>query len=661
MKIILIAPSYSPEVNTLYFPLGLSYVGAYAKSQGYNVDGINLNHMSDPDRYNLLRTRISDNDYDVIGIGGLTICFNEIEKLIELIRETVPNTPIVLGGGITSCEAELVMRTLKPDFMVVGEGEEIFTNLLHAIQENVTLNSVSGIWYWKHNKPIYTGKGDEIDNLDVLPLPDLDMMDIRRHLALQGDRQESYHLTRYDMGRAMPMIASRSCPFHCTFCHHAGMGSYRTINIDIVIGQIEHYIDKYGIHSFYIYDELFSADKNRLQRFCKLIMKKGISLQWFCQLRVDQLDQESLHLMKKAGCNFISLGFESGSDTVLKSMQKKITTSEIAIAVQMLREEAKIGFQANFLFGDPAETNETIEESLCFQQQNQLYFVDWSAVIPYTGTQLFDYANKRGLIKDKLKLIRSQCDISHYLYNDHVNMTSMSDKQFHSWYIKLREINDLNHRKRLTDVGGKVAKGEWQSYLTLKCPSCGYSFNTTFRYPAEAETSGNINLNSPIGMQGVNFLCPECCRKMHLLPKDIPHIKPFFTNFQRRIDAVRNSRLPVVLLPAMDRYFSVFSEDIALAGLNLVNVLDSRKFRIGNIFLGQTINSLNKENIKKHSDAIFIILPWIEYKKAEVLIIDAGVPPQMVLSWNHFFESAAKNKSEYRKSKHSTNTNIYTG
>ncbi len=637
MKILLIAPSYSPEVNTLYFPLGLAYVGAYARGQGYQVEGLNLNHFPASDRYNALRDKIKENDYNIIGIGGLTICFNEIEKLIQLVRQISAQIPIVLGGGITSCEAELVMRTLKPDFMVVGEGEIIFTNLIRSIMGAASPHTVAGIWYWKELEPIFTGQGPKVENLDSLPAPDLNMMDMRQHLALQGEQQTSYHLTRYDMGRSIPMIASRSCPFHCTFCHHAGMGKYKTVSIDIVVTQIERYIKEYGINNFYIYDELFSADQNRMLRFFQLLVEKNLDIKWFCQLRVDQLNNDLLRLMKKSGCNFISLGFESGSDIILRSMRKQITTSDIARAVRMLREE-NIGFQANFLFGDPAETKETLEESLSFQQDNELYFVDWSAVIPYAGTQIFDYAQKKGLIKDKVRFIRSQCNISRYLYKDHINMTSMNDEHFRSWYIKLREINDLNHRKRAVEVRGE-ATNNWQSRLIIECPSCDYLLKKTFRYPPEAGIDSNINLNSPIGMRGVNFLCPNCCRKMHLLPRDIPHIKPFFTDFQAKIDAVKDLRHPVVLLPAMDRYFSVFKKDISLNGLNLAAVLDSRNFILGNKFMGKTVEPLNLENIKRHINAIFIILPWIEYKKAEIFILNVGVELERLLSWNRLFES----------------------
>lgn len=641
MKILLLAPSYYPQVNASYFPLGLSYVGAYAKARGHDVDGLNLNHYPDPERYRLLRTTLAEGGYDVVGLTGLTVCFNEIERLVGHIREVDPQLPVVLGGGITSCEAELVMRTIKPDYMVVNEGEVVFINLLKAIAGEVPAAQVGGIWYWLGDVPFYTGRGPEVDDLDTLDEPDLDLMGIKRHIEIQGDAEVSYHLTRYDVGKSLPVLASRSCPFKCTFCHHAGMGKYKRHSIPRVVDQIERFVKKYDLNCVSIYDELFSANRKRVQEFCKLLLERKLNIRWFCQLRVDQLDQELLDLMKKAGCNYISYGFESGSDTVLASMRKKITAADIAHAVRMSRQ-ARIGFQANFLFGDPAETVETLQESLRFQQENQLYFNDWSAVIPYAGTQIFDYAFEKGLIKNKLEFIRAQCNISDYLYRHQLNMTQMSDADYKSWYIRLREINDLNHRKRLAIVKAAKPLGHWKTLLTLECPSCRQEIVKPFRYPLDATDDGRINRNGAVGMLGVNILCPECCRKMHLMPKQIPNVAAIFERFQRRLDRLKTAGKEVVVIPAMDRYFAVFNEDIALDGLKVRAVLDSREFTWGTEFLGCSVARLDAAALTQHRQAAFVILPWIEYTTALELLAAAGVADEAILSWNRDFDMTSE-------------------
>jgi len=482
-----------------------------------------------------------------------------------------------------------------------------------------------------------TGTGPAEKDLNLLPEPDLELMGIEKNIDLQKDSRISYHLVRYDIGRSIHVAASRSCPFQCTFCHHAGMGKYKTHDIDRVLAQIEQYVNKYDVNRISILDELFSADRERLRSFCNRLQEKKLNIKWFCQLRVDQLEQELLELMKQSGCDFISIGIESGSDIVLTSMQKKIKAIEIANAAKMLRK-ANIGFQANFLFGDPLETNETLAESLRFQQENELYFVDWSAVIPYAGTQIFDEAWEKGLIKDKVQFIRHQCDISGYLYKHQINMTQMSDTEYQDWYIRLREMNDLNHRKRLAVVTGTRSVGLWQSDLTIACPSCQHQFTTDFRYPLAAHGDGRIDLNSPVGMLGVNLLCPKCFRKMHLMPRQIPHIDTIFNRFQERLDALKTCGVRVAVLPAMDRYSAVFQADISLDGLNVTAVLDTRKFRIGKVFLGQTIQFFDKESILENREGVFLILPWVEYKNAMDTLIKAGIPNKRILSWNQSFD-----------------------
>ena len=415
------------------------------------------------------------------------------------------------------------------------------------------------------------------------------------------------------------------------------MGKYKTHDIDRVVAQIEQYAKKYDVNRISILDELFSANKKRLQSFCNRLMEKKLNIKWFCQMRVDQLDLELLELMKQSGCDFISIGIESGSDIVLTSMQKKIKAADIANAVKMLRK-ANIGFQANFLFGDPCETQETIMESLRFQQANELFFVDWSAVIPYTGTQIFDYAWEKGLIHDKVQFMRSQCDISGYLYKHQINMTKMTDAEYQDWYIRLREINDLNHRKRLAVVKQAVPAGKWQSDLTIACPACQFLINTDFCYPLATHGDSRINPDSPVAMQGVNLLCPGCFRKMHLMPRQIPHIEVFFKRFQEQVDQLRESGADVAVLPAMDRYYSVFKEDISLDGLNVAAVLDTRNFRIGKEFLGQEVKSFDKQSIQEYKDVVFLILPWVEYRKAIDILKNAGIPDEKILSWNQSFE-----------------------
>ncbi len=637
LRILLISPSYAPSRNTMYFPIGLSYVAAYIRKFGYEVVPLNMNHWDAEERYAQLDKILREERIDIVGITGITIAFNEIERIIQFVRPR-SKAQIVLGGGITSCESELVLNTLKPDYMVVSEGELIFHNLLKALETGSDPGEVRGIWYFKDGKPCSSGEGDGIGNLDDLPLPDLDLFGMEEHLAIQSEQQFSYHESHLVGSKMLPITASRSCPFRCTFCYHAGMGKYRRHSIAATVEHIKACIAKFNVRYFMIYDELFSANKQRLIEFCELV--KDLNIRWYCQLRVDQMDQTLLHRMKAAGCHYISYGFESGSDTVLESMQKKITAAQIANAVRMTRE-ARIGIQANFLFGDLVETEVTLQETLEFQQANELYFVDWSAVIPYPGTQLFDRAVQRNQIPDRELFIRSMGNVSQYLWKHMINLTDLSDVRFRDLYVELRELNDQNHRKVRTIVEGGTPIGPTRSAITFRCPTCDHQdTDASIPYPPECAQAGAPNIKGPIGVAGMNIVCPECMRKHHLVARDIPHVAQIYAEFQRSLDALKASQKAVVVLPAVDRFYGVVFEDVDLTGLNVAGVLDTREHRIGVSFLGHTTVRLDQESAAAEVGRVAIVLPWVEYDTAVATLLAAGFQREDIVCWNEYFARA---------------------
>ncbi|MBL8947585.1 MAG: cobalamin-dependent protein [Myxococcales bacterium] len=636
-KVLLVSPRYV----SAYFPIGLAYVSSYIRQFGHEVTPLNMNHHTPEAGYAELERLLATQDFDVIGITGLTVAFNAIETMVRFIRERC-DAKVVLGGGITSCESELVMRTIHPDFMVVSEGELIFRDLLDVITAKGDPSRVAGIWYWDGETPRATGDGPSIADLDDLPFPDLELFGIAREMELQSTRQISYHETRFHAGKTVPITASRSCPFRCTFCYHAGMGKYRRHSMANVVDHIEQILAQVDATHISIYDELFSANKKRILEFCDLLEQRGLKFTWFCQLRVDQLDQELLHRMRAAGCRHISFGFESGSDAVLESMDKKITAAQIARAVELTRN-ARIGIQANFLFGDPAETDATLAESLVFQREHDLMFVDWSAVIPYPGTRLYQSAVQRGLITDRVAFIRSMCNISAYLWNGMINLTQMSDADYHARYVELRELNDRNHRRRPAIVKDGRALGPLDSELTVECPSCGQVETMELPYPP-GTVDGRVEPRSIIGVQGYNIVCDACNRKMHLAACRIPHVGKIYAQFQAELDRLEETGAKVVMVPAMDRYFGVFAEDLDLTGLDIVGALDSRPHRLGASFMGVEVQPLDVERVQAQGDVQYVVLPWVEYDRALAVLDAAGVDPERVLCWNAMFVAAMQER-----------------
>ncbi len=631
-KILLIAPTYIAVPNTMYFPIGIGYLCSYLEKEGFNVDGINMNNLGVEKGIEELSRLLKNKEYDVIGIGGLTIAFEQIEYLIKKLRD-LSNAKIVLGGGITACESEIVIKEIKPDYMVISEGEIIFKELLfHLLDSSNPLPK--GVWSLNSKTCTIDYKNNEsnsIEKLDELPFPDYEKMGIDKFLELQSGQVWSHHKVDPFIGKYIPVSASRSCPFKCTFCYHAGMGKYRKHSVEYATKFIKKLKDKYKINHFSIYDELFSLNKKRVIEFCEKI--KELNITFMCQLRVDQVDLEMLKKMKEAGCIEISYGIESGSDKVIESMQKKISAEQIENAINLTRE-AKIGIQGNFLYGDPVETEETINESLRFQEKNRLYFSDWSMVLPYPGTVLHNLALSKNLIKDRVQFIKDIANTSKYLWNKPINLTSFSDKEYINKYSMLKEINDKNHRKVLTRIIEAKELDTKNSYIKVSCPTCEHkSTYTKFPFPFNQENLFK-NKESFYGLLGINLVCPNCRNKHHLLPKEIPHIGKKFTEFENKLKEFIKKNKKVVVMPAIDRYYNAIKDDTALFNISISAVLDSREYRINDKFLNNEVEKLCEKNIKKYNKEAFIIYPWVEYEKAYNLLISNNIPKDKILMWN---------------------------
>ncbi len=636
MKVLLISPSYYSNANASYFPLGVAFISSYIKKLNHRAIGLNLNNINSNEHEIALQTAIKGKNIDAIGISGLTVAFNEIDQLIHKIRRINNTIPIILGGGITSVEGEIMMNTLKPDYAVVGEGEIIFSQLLNALEQQNVSKMIRGIWCWDKEVPVYTGGGAYPKQLDSLPAPDLEAFGIREHITLQGKKgQFSHHLIRLDVNQSLPISASRSCPFKCTFCHHAGMNEYKKHSIPHIVDQIASHIKTYGITNFSIYDELFSADKARVIEFCQLLKEQNLNIKWFCQLRMDQLDLPMLQMMHDSGCQYISFGIESGSNTILTSMKKKITKHIIEDAISMVKK-AKIGIQGNFLFGDPCETPDTIKESLEFQKKNELFFCDWSAVIPYAGTAIYNHAVKNDLIKDHELFMRSLCNISDYLYKDQINMTQMTDAEYKDWYIYLRELNDINHRKRCAEIIFGEVISRWKSEIKIKCPKCSHKQTLTLTFPFEQTPNGPV-LDGPIGVQGMNILCPDCGRKMHLKAIDLPHMRGIYDKFQKMLNLVKEKGEKIIIIPSLDRFAATFLEDINIDDKMVEDVYDTRTFRKDKNFMRKPTKIINKDNISTLQDKIIVILPWIEYKEILSKLSTKSIKPSQIICWNTLF------------------------
>jgi len=472
MEILLVMPRYfysskSTKPNYNYsFPIGLSYIYSVIKKEGYSIEPYNLNHEEGRVE-ELMQKKLNTKRYDIVGVGGMAIDYQVIEKIINACKTHETNPKVILGGPIITSNKELISKNMNFDIGIIGEGEITIIELLEHLKKKKSIKNIKGICYKEGNKIIFTPQREQIDDLDSIPFPDYGAFEFEKVLENMSSLEIFFGLKDYP--RAYPLLGSRGCPFQCTFCHHSIGSKYRKRSIKNIIEELSFAIQKYKINSFVLNDDLFSADKNRLYEFCreikKLNKKFSIELSWWCSLWVGTVDEKMLNTLKDAGCLYVGFGFESYSSDVLKSMKKPITPEQINNTINLCIK-TRMPVVGNFIFGDLAETKETARETLDYWEKNCKGQVKLFFIHPYPGSEIYRSCLKRGIIKDELNFIKNEI---HHTYIRNMTL-NMSDGEFDK--LK-KEVYELTRTSMPYKIPSKISREKNNRYsIFVKCPYC---------------------------------------------------------------------------------------------------------------------------------------------------------------------------------------------
>lgn len=553
MRVLLVPPKYNypdpaPHVD---FGLGQSmpYLAGALKGAGHEVFGANLYHIwchgSAPlTLERVLRETIEKYQPQLIGIGGLANSYFFIRDAIFFCRQIAPEIPIVCGGGIVTHDSQYIFPHLQPDYAIVGEGEVAIVKLVECLEKGGELEFVPNLAYWKNGQAIFN-KEEYPENLDELPFPDYDPFDYETYLSLYNQANNSLTYSRL-RPRLLPITIGRSCPFRCTFCCKAS--KYRSRSIDNALKEIAYFYGKYQFNIIFITDELFSVKNGKALEFCTKIkaLKKELKadFDWSCHLRVKDVNRDLLREMKEAGCVFIGYGFESASNTVLKSMKKGEKSEDILRAIQ-LTEEAGIGIQANFIFGDIAETSETIEETIDFYNEFcKDHCVEFHYITPYPGSALFQHCLDKALITDKAEYYKT---VAHY--GASINMTSMSDDVFYKLTGSIMS-DTHNYKAALIESceKSKLESCDWNIPFELRrtfyeikatCPHCFSKVD--YLYPIRIDSEKPVKL-----------CIPHYCTKCH---------KKILLDVTKQVQAIRSEEDPYLMFYQQTPYLAHYPFD----------------------------------------------------------------------------------------------------
>ena len=466
MKILIVVPKYVQKSYSYYnFPLGLGYVAAMAKKYGSEVVGLNLNetnHSIDES----LNIAIKKEKPDIVATGSLSGWIDQIGNIFQSVKKVDPSIICVVGGGMLSGEPEPVMRAIKADYGIIGEGEQTFVELIDKIKCDKDKRSINGLVYWNKKKELIRNLPREaIMDIDSLPWPEYDLLGLPSILERQSPTDAFFLTAAKEQPRKIDMITSRSCPFSCTFCFHPAGKVYRERSLDKFFEELIFYKKKYRINTVAIVDELFSLKRQRLIEFCERI--EPLNLKWVVQLHVNSVDKETIKLMKKSGCDFISYGIESMDQSVLESMKKKSKVERVNNALRLSNKE-KVAIQGNLIFGDSVETVETANNTFKWWNENREMGVNISTMQVWPGSPIYIEAVRNGLINDRDNFVKNLPIF--------VNVSSMNNKDRRNLdrVIHSYNVSAFNYPEKLRfKQSKKELPHRGKSYdFEYECPSC---------------------------------------------------------------------------------------------------------------------------------------------------------------------------------------------
>ena len=381
-KILLIYPYFiedrihKDEIAAI--PIGLYSVGTVLRDNDYDVDILNWHNGKD--RIGEIENFLREKQPGWIGFSIMHANRWGAIEIARIAKHLNPDVKIVFGGpGATFLWEHLLENFPEIDFIVPGEGEYVFQDLIRTVDGGGNPESVRGIAFRKNGRGIRTGDAEPVSDLDKLPFP-------AKYFKYQ-------HVT-----------SARGCAWQCAFC-----GSPRFWGNRVRLRSPDHFVRELallyekGISFFYFSDDTFTIKKDRVIEICQKIIEKDLNISWYAISRVDCIDEEILYWMRRAGCIQISFGIESGSEKIREKLCKELKTDQIKRALKITTKYGILS-RAYFIYGSPGETRETIQETIDLMMEIGPLSVIFYILDLFPGTALYDSLKEQANLTDDLWL-----------------------------------------------------------------------------------------------------------------------------------------------------------------------------------------------------------------------------------------------------------------
>lgn len=403
MKIYLLNPPFVPRYSrnsrwaarsragTLYYPIWLSYTTGVLEKEGYRV------RLVDAPAWNWDLENVKEDvkkfKPDLVVIeGNFQSLTNDIRVAME-INEGVEAKTVLVGPPTSQFPEKILKSNNGVDFIARFEYDLTIRDLAEAIEKGKDFRDIQGISYKENGKIIRNANREFISSEDLDGIPFISKV-YKEHLNIRD------YFLNHALYPMVQIFTGRGCPFKCTFCSwpETLMGrKYRVRSTENVVDEFEYIANELTeVNEIFIEDDTFTISKKRIREICEEIKRRKLKITWSCNARAN-LDYETMKAMKEAGCRLLDVGYESGSDEILKNIRKGITTDDSRKFTKDAKK-ARLMILADFIFGMPGETKETAEKTIRFAKEVKPNIVQFAVATPIPGTEFCEWVKENGFL-----------------------------------------------------------------------------------------------------------------------------------------------------------------------------------------------------------------------------------------------------------------------
>jgi magnesium-protoporphyrin IX monomethyl ester (oxidative) cyclase len=346
-----------------------------------------------------IRKKLAEVKPSLVGITSMfTMHSKGAHDVAKIIKEMFPKALVVLGGSHPSALPDWVLQDENIDIVVIGEGELTLLEIIEKHEAEEDIFSISGTAVRRNGKVVLNIERPFIENLDFLPFPARDMLDMSAYLY------EPYRTQFAMKPPRLNIMTTRGCTGRCVFCsiHSIWRHRCRMFSAQRTVDEIDILVKKYGAREIAFLDDDLVCSKNRMKEICREIIRRNLNIKWCTPngVAIWKLDEELLDLMKASGLYKITFGIDTASKRTQKFIHK--THLDLDKAKKVVEYCNRIGMwtHASFIIGFPYETKEDIEETINYAIESELDFAAFFIATPFPGTPLYEIYKEEGLFPD---------------------------------------------------------------------------------------------------------------------------------------------------------------------------------------------------------------------------------------------------------------------